>query len=96
MRHLMVTDSEVIESIGYELDGPGLGRPQLGREANLGTLEVVFKTTPKFVYRYPQVTSQEFVKIATADSIGKAVHEILRKANRSFTKSEREVPLKKS
>ncbi len=79
MRHLMVTDSDIVESIGYDPKGGTVS----------GALELVFKSTPRIVYRYPDVTEKEFVQLVTSESIGKAVHDMFRKTKRPFTKSER-------
>lgn len=84
MRHLLVTDSDIIEAIGFELKKSPSGL--------LGTLEVVFKSTPDTVYRYENVNGEVFVALAAAESIGKTFHEMFRKTKAPFTKSERKRP----
>lgn len=79
MRHLVVTDSDIIESIGYEqLKSPS---------GVLGALEVVFKSTPDVVYRYEKITGDDLIRLITAESIGKTFHEMFRKTKHPFTKS---------
>lgn len=86
MRHLKVTDSDNIELIGFHC----------ATDAACGTLEVVFKSSPSDVYRYDRVPVSSFVKLTSADSIGKEFHELFRKTKYPFTKSTRsEVTLKK-
>lgn len=81
MRHLLVTDSDIIESVGFEPTA-----------YLLGTLEVVFKATPDVVYRYEKVGFDTFTSMISADSIGKAFHESFRKTKHPFTKSDRKRP----
>ena len=87
MRHLTVTDSDIIESIGFEnpMSPSGL----------VGAVEIVFKATPDIVYRYEHVTATDFGQLVSAESIGKAFHEMFRKPKHPFTKSERKPTLKK-
>ena len=80
MRHLIVPDSDIIESIGYE--------DSVGSKAE--ALEVVFKSTPDVVYRYERVSKDAFVALVTAESIGKTFHEMFRKTKHPFTKSDRQ------
>lgn len=84
MRHLLVTDSDIIESIGFEWPGSNDGL--------LGSMEVVFKATPDVVYRYNAVDPDAFVRLISAESIGKAFHEKFRKTKHPFTKSDRKKP----
>ena len=87
MRHLQVTDSDIIESIGFDHSSfKGL---------EFGAMEVVFKSSPDVVYRYDQVKTLDFVALVAADSIGKTFHEKFRKTKHPFTKSQRSPTLKK-
>lgn len=89
MRHLTVTDSDIIESIGFE---PSVG--VVGR-GPLGTLEVVFKSSTDTIYTYERVGFDTFVVLVSSESIGKTFHEMFRKTKHPFTKSERKPTLKK-
>lgn len=84
MRHLIVTDSDIIESIGFDWPGSNNGL--------LGFMEVVFKATPDVVYRYSSVDPEDFVRLISAESIGHAFHEKFRKTKHPFTKSDRKRP----
>jgi hypothetical protein len=81
MRHLLVTDSDIIESIGFKTTA-----------YLLGTLEVVFKATPDVVYAYEKVGFDTLTELLSAESIGKTFHEKFRKTKHPFTKSERTKP----
>lgn len=85
MRLLTVTDSDIIEAIGFGdlRENPG------GVPGTFGTLGVVFKSSPSDVYLYPDVGSDTYAKLVGGDSIGKAFHEMFRKTKYPFTKSER-------
>ena len=87
MRHLTVTDSDIIESVGFSYDKKDLMQ---------GTLEVVFKSSPSDVYRYDGVRLETFAALVSADSIGKAFHDLFRKTMYPFTKSAKQPTLKKS
>lgn len=82
MRHLLVTDSDIIEAIGFE---PSKESPAATR----GALEIVFKSSPDQLYRYEDVGFSEFLRLVAADSIGKTFHELFRKTKYPFTKSAR-------
>lgn len=85
MRHLTITDSDIIESVGFE--------PTFNSKSGLlGVLEVVFKSTPEVVYVYDKVGADTFVQLVTAESIGKTFHELFRKTKHPFTKSDRKKP----
>jgi len=88
MRHLTVTDSEIIESIGYEVQA-------VLKSGATGALEVVFKSSPDVVYRYDNVVSGTFLQLIMADSIGEEFHRAFRKTKYPFTKSQRQPTLKK-
>lgn len=64
MRHLIVTDSDIIDTVGFD---PAAGK-----------VEIVFKTTPTQVYSYVG-TDAEFVSLVTADSIGSQFHKVFKK-----------------
>ena len=64
MRHLQVSDSDIIKSVAYDTE----------REE----LKVVFKATPDVVYSYG-ATEHEFVSFVTADSIGSFFHKNFKK-----------------
>jgi hypothetical protein len=81
VRHLVVTDSDIIDLIGFEWPGSNDGL--------LGTMEIVFKATPDVVYRYSAVDPDTFVRLISAESIGKAFHERFKKTKHPFTKSIR-------
>ncbi len=81
MRHLLVTDSDIIEAIGFEPTA-----------YLLGTLEVVFKSTPDVVYSYERVGFDTFTNLISSESIGKTFHEMFRKTKHPFKKSERKRP----
>lgn len=87
MRHLIVTDSDIIESIGFDNN--------TYKGIQFGAMEVVFKSTPEIVYRYENVPIAAFALVITAPSIGKAFHERFRKTKFPFTKSERQKPMLK-
>lgn len=87
MRHLQVTDSDIIESIGFSTkDYKGI---------DIGSMEVVFKSSPDVMYHYDMVKAIHFVQLVSADSIGKLFHELFRKTKFPFTKSQRQPTLKK-
>lgn len=88
MRHLIVTDSDNIFSVGFDASGSDA-------EHMWGALEVVFKPNTEEVYRYEHVRFETFVKLIGAESIGKACHELLRKTKHPFTKSTKPPTLKK-
>lgn len=87
MRHLTVTDSDIIDSIGFDHSS--------NKGIEFGALEIVFRATPDVVYRYEQVRSSDFVALIAAESIGKMFHEKFRKTKHPFTKSDRKPTLKK-
>lgn len=82
MRHLTVTDSDNIEAVGFDNE--------------TGGLEIVFKSSPGDVYRYDRVPVEHFARLVSAESIGKAFHEMFKKTKYPFTKSTRTTTLKKS
>ncbi len=81
MRHLIVTDSEIIEAVGFDNE--------------TGTVEVVFKSSPNDVYKYNHVSVETFARMISAESIGKAFHDLFKKTKLPFTKSVRPETLKK-
>lgn len=81
MRHLLVTDSDIIEAIGFEPTA-----------YLVGTLEVVFKASPDVVYQYKKVGFDTFTQLISAESIGKSFHEMFKKTKHPFTKSDRKKP----
>lgn len=81
MRLLTVTDSDIIEAVGYDQSIEALG--------------VVFKSSPDTMYSYGGVKPETFGRLVSADSIGKAFHELFRKTKHPFTKSTREPEIKK-
>jgi hypothetical protein len=83
MRHLIVTDSDIIEAIGFELT-------KVLAVPTFGALEVVFKSTPDIVYRYENVDPDTLAQLISAESIGKSFHEMFRKTKHPFTKSDRQ------
>lgn len=85
MRHLQVTDSDIIEAIGYE--------QSVGSKAE--AMEVVFKSSPDTVYRYERVSADTFAALVASESIGKTFHELFRKTKYPFTKALRQPTLKK-
>lgn len=85
MRHLGITDSEIIEAIGFELTG----RASPSYSSQVGVLEVVFKAAPNMIYRYEDVTVDDFVALVTSDRIGKLFIEKFKKTKHPFVKSER-------
>ena len=86
MRHLTVTDSDNVSSVGFDV---------VNDHHMWGTLEIVFKPNENEIYRYEHVRFETFIKIVSAESIGKAVHEHLRKTKHLFTKSAKPPTLKK-
>lgn len=88
MRHLKVEDSDIIESVGYEVQA-------VLKSGATGALEVVFKASPDTVYRYEDVVSGQFLQLIGAESIGGKFHELFKKTKYPFTKSERKPTLKK-
>lgn len=81
MRHLLVTDSDIIEAIGFKTTS-----------YLLGTLEVVFKASSDVVYTYEKVGFDAFTELLSSESIGKTFHELFKKKKHPFTKSERKKP----
>lgn len=78
MRHLLVTDSDIIHSIAFK-----------GTGYLVGTLEIVFKADVSTVYSYEKVAYDQLIEMLGADSIGKSFHEKFRKTKHPFTKSVR-------
>ncbi len=78
MRLMTVTDSDIIEKIGFEW------------KDSVGAMEVVFKSMPDAVYRYENVGPDVFAHLVSAESIGKLFHELFRKTRYPFTKSIRD------
>lgn len=78
MRHLIVQDSDIIESVGVEVTA-----------YLLCSLEVVFKSDTSTIYRYERVGFDAVMELLSAESIGKAFHEKFRKTKYPFTKSLR-------
>jgi hypothetical protein len=89
MRHLTVTDSDMIEAIGFDTS-------ENPNDHSSGALEVVFKSSPGDVYRYGGVPAGVFISLLNAESIGKRFHEHFRKTKHPFTKSARSTTLRKS
>jgi hypothetical protein len=83
IRHLQVTDSDIIDSIGYKLGA-------VLKSGAYGTLEVVFKSSPDTIYSYESVSADAVIRLITADSIGKMFHELFRTTKYPFTKSQRQ------
>jgi len=84
MRHLKVTDSDMIESVGYDpSDYKGT--------SSFGAMEIVFKASPNEVYRYEDVPGAAFLMLVSAPSIGKQFAEKFKKSKHPFTKSVRVV-----
>jgi len=91
MRLLTVTDSDIIEAIGFGtlMENPG------GVPGTFGTLGVVFKSSQDTIYEYKDVAIDTFAKLIAGDSIGKVFHELFRRTKYPFTKSARTPTLKK-
>ena len=83
MRLLTVTDSDIIEAIGFSIDGPQVNG------GTFGTLGIVFKSSADVVYEYKDVAAETFVKLVSGESVGKSFHEFFRKSKYPFTKSAR-------
>lgn len=83
MRHLEVTDSSTIKSVGFD------------HGDEIDAMEVVFKSSPNVVYRYNDVTEKEFIRLITADSIGSTFDAMFKKTKKKFVKSELKPTLKK-
>lgn len=64
MRHLLVTDSNIFHSLGYDHDTE--------------RLEVVFSTDTRWVYQYEGVGSDMFINLICAKSIGEHFHKIIK------------------
>lgn len=94
MRHLIVTDSDIIESIAFEHNAFSKSAAEAADKAQ-GTLEVVFKGKSDTAYRYENVHSGVFVCLVEAESIGKEFHRLFRATKYPFTKSQRPPTLKK-
>lgn len=88
MRMLTVTDSDIIEAIGFDTS-------KNPNDHSGGTLEVVFKSSLDHVYSYEGVPASAFAQLVSADSIGKEFHELFRKTKYPFVKSTRQPTLKK-
>jgi hypothetical protein len=81
MRLLQVTDSDIIEAVGFDNESGAMG--------------VVFKSSADTVYQYEKVSIDHFARMISAESIGKAFHELFKKTKHPFTKSLRKPTLKK-
>jgi hypothetical protein len=79
MRHLLVQDSDIIHSVGFEPNA-----------YLTGAMEVVFKSDLDTVYRYERVAFDTFTQLISSESIGKSFHEMFRKTKHPFKKSVRE------
>lgn len=88
MRMLTVTDSDIIEAVGFAIDARSAEDPNRGGGV-FGTLGVVFKSSPGDLYEYAGVPAQTFAKLVGGDSVGKAFHDLFRKTKYPFTKSAR-------
>lgn len=88
MRLMQVTDSDIIEAIGYEMQA-------VLKSGTTGALEIVFKSTPNVVYHYDDISSDIYIQIISAESIGKEFHRTIKANKIPFTKSERKPTLKK-
>jgi hypothetical protein len=86
IRHLIVTDSDIIESIGFVLHPHNLVE---------GALEVVFKSSPDMIYKYNDVRLTTFAELISAESIGKDFHEKFKRTKHPFVKSAKLPTLKK-
>ena len=64
MRLMTVTDSDMIEAVGYDPDGMRLG--------------VVFKSSPSTIFGY-ECSHLEFSQLISAESIGKHFHATFRR-----------------
>jgi hypothetical protein len=83
MRHLVVTDSDIIQSVAFD---PG---------DEVDALVVIFKSQPTVAYRYENVTPDSFTALISAKSIGEEFHKMFRKTKYPFTKSDVKATLKK-
>lgn len=84
MRMLTVTDSDIIEAVGFKET-----RTDPVHGDVYGTLGVVFKSSPNDVYEYADVNADTFAKLVGGESIGKTFHDLFRKSKYPFTKSAR-------
>lgn len=80
MRMLTITDSDIIEAIGFKTTD---------KDKRLGMLGVVFKSSSNDVYLYEGVRYEVYVELRLANSIGKTFHKLFRKTKHPFTKSAR-------
>lgn len=64
MRLMTVTDSEIIEAVGYDPAGLQVG--------------VVFKSSPTVLYKY-ECSNAEFLEFVSADSMGGHLHYVFKK-----------------
>lgn len=83
MRLMQVTDSDIIEAVGFSIDNLNANNPMFG------TLGVVFKSSPNDLYEYKDVSTETFAKLVGGESVGKVFHELFRKPKYPFTKSVR-------
>lgn len=81
MRLLTVTDSDIIEAVGFD---------PTDKDKLQGKLGVVFKSSPREVYLYEGVRYETYFVLTSADSVGKAFHELFRKTKHPFVKSARD------
>lgn len=95
MRHLTVTDSDIIESVGFTESKALMSATDVVLGTTFGTLGVVFKSSPELVYEYEHVSAVTFATLVSAESIGKTFHELFRKTKAPFTKSAKLPTLKK-
>lgn len=82
MRLLQVTDSDIIEAIGF-------GELYETASDTYGVLGIVFKSSPNDLYEYKDVSAGTFAKLVGGESVGKVFHEHFRKPKYPFTKSAR-------
>ena len=63
MRLMTVTDSEIIEAVGYDPAGLQLG--------------VVFKSSPTTIYKY-ECSNAEFLEFISAERMGPFLHKVFK------------------
>lgn len=80
MRMLTVSDSDIIDAVGFD---------PTDKAAFRGTLGVTFKSSPEEVYLYKDVRYELYFDMTSAESIGKAFHDLFKKQKYPFTKSAR-------
>lgn len=64
---------------------------EVGYDPIDGTLEVIFRAAPRWIYTYRNVTPKKFVGLITAPSIGSYFHREIRSRQKQHPYTRRKV-----